>query len=870
MDDLTARCDTGDELMSAIPPTPDYAVERPQLCRRLDAALAAPLSVIVAPAGSGKTVLLSQWVASRPDLNFIWMGIEAEDRDPRHFIDHLLSRVPASTCETPDLDGLHKLSDRSLGQPVLDALATVFSEHPGIVLIVDDLHNLSNTAILGELWWLASHQSANTRLVCSSRVDFGLSLGQHRLRHSLLELRQADLAFDEETTSTVLEQIVGAPVSRGTLTAVMERTEGWAAGVLLTALSLRSQPDAESFARQLRGTDRLISEYLSEQALAQQPPARRALLLRLSALDRMSVELVESIMDVDNATSLFEDLEHESMFLVALDSDRKWFRFHPLFRELLHYRLNAQKGTELTTILIAAAEWHLEHGDVASAIEYFLEARAWDRALELIARRGREVFEQSATISMSRWLDAVPTEVRAARPDVEILRGMLLMLNGDAARGEDVLRREAERANLTPHQAAIVHTYLATRVQFRSEPAVALREADIAATLIRHHPCLEPPQLLGLTHPTLLLTAALASGARAHFLAGDFTMAHAWFDQAFNTPGAQYSPYRVHLLGSLALLEAWCGRLPLAEALAEEALSLASGVQLFAHSAPADAHLAAALVAIERGEPRTAALNLHEGRLRAAANHRTQLMWIAHFERVLIDREAASRDERLLMSPPPIVAVALQADAARALRLESAATSVFRPATVGSWSPLDFEAVASELANHRLDLAHARLDAAEAADSETMPRALVEQLVLRAWLESSEHGPRAAGNTMRLAMELAAQHALVAVFVRAGPEVLRLVADLPGMPARFRTTVLERARELHHPRATSTALVEQLTDRELDILAYLPSRMTNIELAARCYVSPNTIKTHMAHIYRKLEVPNRNSAVARAQDLGLL
>lgn len=856
--------------MFAIPPIPAYAVERPQLCRRLDAALSAPLSVIVAPAGSGKTVLLSQWVASRPDLDFIWMGMDVADQDPRHFIDHLRSVMPTTIRQTPDLAGVHSLHERSLGQPVLDALATVFSEHPGVVLIVDDLHKLANSAVLGDLWWLASEQPTNTRLVCASRIDFSLSLGQHRLRHSLLELRRADLAFDEETTSTVLERIVGAPVSQGTLAAVMARTEGWAAGVLLTALSLRSQPDAERFARQLRGTDRLISEYLSEQALAQQSPARRALLLRLSALDRMSAELVESIMDVDDATALFEDLEHESMFLVAIDSERKWFRFHPLFRELLRYRLNAQKGTGVAAILVAAAEWHLDRGDAPSAIEYFLEARAWDRALGVIVGRSREIFEQCATVSLSRWLETVPAEVRATHPDVEILHGMLLMLTGDAVGGEDRLRRQAERSDLTPHQAAIVSTYLAARVQFRSEPAVALREAKAAATLIREHPHLQPPDLLGLTHPSLLLTAALTSGARAHFLAGDFAMAHEWFDQAFKTSGAHYSPYRVHMLGSLALLEAWSGRLPLADALAEEALSLASGVRRFAHSAPADAYLAAALAAIERGDPRKAALNLHEGRLRAAANHRTQLMWIAHLERILIDREDASLDTRLLMSPPPIVAVALQADEARALRLGRSASGMFRPTTSENWSPLAFEAVASELSNHRPDLAHARLDAAAGGASETTPRAVVEQLALRAWLASSEHGPRAASNTMRLAMELAAQHGLVGVFVRAGPDVLRLVADLPGMPSRFRATVLERARALHHPRTTSAELVEQLTDRELEILAYLPSRMSNGELAERCYVSPNTIKTHMAHIYRKLAVSSRNSAVARAQDLGLL
>lgn len=856
--------------MTAVPPIPDHAVDRPQLCRRLDEALTAPVSVIVAPAGSGKTVLLSQWVASHPDLTFIWMGIERADKDPRHFIDHLLSGVRASTRVASGLGRPHALSDRALGEHVLEELVTIFRENPGVVLIVDDLHLLSGSALLAELWWLSDHLPENTRMVFSSRVDFGLPLGQHRLRHSILELRQADLDFDERATATLLERVIGAPVSAGTLDAVMERTQGWAAGVLLTGLGLRSQPDTEGFARQLRGTDRLISEYLSEQALAQQSPSRRALLLRLSALDRMSVDLVEAVMDVDDATALFEDLERESMFLIALDSDRQWFRFHPLFRELLRYRLKAHSRAEETAILLAAAEWHLSHQDAASAIEYSIEARAWARALELITGRGREVFERSSTLSMSRWLDAVPADVRAARPNVEILHGMLLMLNGDAARGEDVLRQQAERSALTPHQSVIVHTYLAARVQFRTDPDVALRAAGSAIKIIRDHPHLQPPALLGLTHPSLLLTAALTSGGRAHFLAGDFGSAREWFDEALACSGAQYSPYRIHLLGSLALLEAWCGRLRVAAALADEALSLAAETQLLAHPSPADAYLAAAFVSIERGEPENAALNLHEGGLRADANRRTQLMWIAQLARLLINGDGPSSDEHLSINPPPIVTDALQAEDARTLRLEGTPSSTFRAASSGRWSLLDFESTAAALANHRPDLARAHLDAAEPEQPETMPRTTVEQLVLRAWLASSEHGPGAAEDTMRLAMELASRHDLVAVFVRAGPEVLRLASDLPGAPARFKARVSERARALRRPRATSPQLTEQLTDREREILTYLPTRMTNTELAARCYVSPNTIKTHMAHIYRKLAVPNRNAAIACAQDLGLL
>jgi LuxR family maltose regulon positive regulatory protein len=826
--------------------------------------------VVVAPAGSGKTVLLSQWAASHPELRIVWIGLETADSDPRRFLDHLLSAVRPHGREARDLGRPHAVNARALGRPILASLVGVFREEAPVVLMLDDLHHLAGSPLLADLCWLADNMPEHAHLIFSSRIDYGLGWGRHRLSHSLLELRQTDLAFDETASATLLERIIGAPVSPRTLAAVMERTEGWAAGVVLTGLGLRSEPDPEHFASELRGTDRLISEYLSEHALAQQTPERRSLLLRLSALDRMSAELVESVLSIDDATSMFEELETESMFLIPLDRNREWFRFHPMFRALLRYRLAAEHPKAAKEILRSAAEWHLANDDPPSAIAYLLEAASWERAAAVISERGREVLERNDTVSVSRWLDALPADFRATRPDIEILRGMLLMMNGDAARAEDVLREQADHSALTPGRSVIIHTYLAARVQFRPDPSIALQAADSAAELLHEHPELAPPRLLGLTHPHLLRTSSLTSAGRALFLSGDLAAARRRFDEALADPGAQYSLYRIHLLGSLALLEASAGRLRLATAVSREALDLAAETGLLAHPAPADAYLAAALVSIERGTPSSATVPLHEGALRAAANHRTQLMWIAHLENILSDGEVADPADLPPSIPPPIVSAALEAEATRVLRLARASDGDVRHPPARRWSPLAFEAAAGALTRSRPDLARAHLDAVSSEPPESMPRAGVEQLILRSWLDSREHGSGAGADAMRRALELASQHDLVAVFARAGPEVIRLVADLPGPPTPFRASVLERASVLRRARATSPELAEQLTDRELEILAYLPTRMTNIELAARCYVSPNTIKTHMAHIYRKLAVPNRNSAVARAQDLGLL
>lgn len=854
--------------MTVFPQVPVHAVDRPRLRRRLDAAISAPLSTIIAPVGSGKTVLLSQWVESRPDVRFVWMELGAADDDPQRFVSRLLDGFGAPTTSYPDLGTPHALSDKALGRPALDALLTVFREHPGTALIIDDAHAVSNSALLSDLWWLADHLPDESHIVLSSRADIGFPWSRHRLRHSLLELRQTDLALDEESAAALIERIVGGPASAATLAAVMERTEGWAAGVQLTALSLRDRADPESFAQHLRGTDRLIAEYLSEEALAQQPPERRDLLLRLSVFDRMSAELIEHVLEVEDGASLLDELQHDSMFLVALDDRQKWFRFHRLFRDVLHYRLRAHQGVEEARLLTAAAEWHLRQGDLPSAMEYLLRAREWQRVLDLLLASGRDVFERSRTLSLSRWLEAVPAEVRATRPDAEILRGIVLGMSGDAIRGEDALRAQSSREGLDSGQSAVAHAYIAARVQFRSEPEIALQAAKTAIDLLERDPQLHPPDILGLTHPSFLHTLAYTSGGRAHFLAGDFDRARRWFDGALAGPGAEYSPYRVHLLGSIALLDAWCGRASSATVLAKEALELAADAQLLAHPAPADAYLAAALAAVERGEPRGAALHLHEGIVRAESNRRSQLLWIAHLISRMMDAEDPSVcPPHAAGRPPTIVDLALRAETARALRTQGSSAHVDVP--TGHWSPLLVESIAGALAERRPEMARRRMEWTRQR-SDAAPRETVERFALGAWLAAVENDPATGRHLLTEALATAEPHDLIAVFPRLGSEVVRMIADLPGQPSRFRTMVLERAKETRHRRGNSPELAEQLTDREMEILAHLPSRMTNTELAAKCFVSVNTIKTHTAHIYRKLGVANRNGAVARAQELGIL
>ena len=850
---------------------PSHAVDRPALRRQLDAGIEAPLSLVVAPAGAGKTVLLSQWAHSHPDIAVAWFDITAADDSPGAFaarlVDGIRSVVPALHPPGAPLEA----SEGRLGDAFLDDLAGSLGELDGrLVLVFDDLDRISGTSILTDLWRLVDLLPPNVHAVFSSRVDLQLGWSRHRLEHGLVEIRQRELAFDDSTTARVIEHIAGKPVSGHAVAAVTARTEGWAVGVQLTALSLRFADDPDRVVDELTGTDRLVVDYLSEEVLDALEPSRRAALTQLAVVEEVCAGLVEALADVRGAAFL-ADLERDSMFIVAVPERPGWFRFHRLFRDLLLYRLRADDPGAEANLLEIAADWHLDEGDLEVAVDYLLRARKWERAIERVLLSGREVFEQSRTATVARWLERVPAEVRATHIDAELLRAIAEGMSGRGLVAVDALQALLAGAELTTGQRQVALAYLAASVQFHPHPEPFVRAAVDALALLDGHPDVEVPDLLGLTSKPFLAFLARGSLGRAHIFLGDLAGARRHLATAIALPGFAYTPYRVHLLGSLALVEAIDGRLGAATAHSDEALETARSAGLLSHPAPADAYLARAIVAVQRGEPDVGALALSEGIVRAAANQRTQLMWVGHAIRLLIDPE----DDQLATVEPPgpppvIVRQWLVAIGLRRARLNGTASNPAPPALppVPGWSPVLFEEIAAQLADGQAAAAHARMRRLAFEPDPEEPLASVELAIVTGWMHALEGRRAQAREQFEKALALAAPEWLAYPFLRAGPGVVDLLEELTGGRTEFARFVIARAHAAggkRHPR-----LVEELTPRELELLAFLPSRLTIADIAARCYVSTNTVKTHLGHIYRKLGVSGRDAAIQHAVDLGLL
>ncbi len=859
----------------------EYLVERPKLNRRLNAALSVPLALVVAQAGAGKTVLLHQWAAEHPEIPFVWIDVESADDDPVRFSRRFLAALAVVRPAVMRLARMSALNAGGLGEPLLQALAEELASCPEIVVVLDDLHHLSNATLLGDLGVLAAAVPPNVHLVISTRVDPPIPWSRLRLRNRLLEIRQSDLAMTHQEGAELLTRVSRLDIPSGVLDVLLTRTEGWAAGLQLAGLTLKFQPDADGFVSEFGGTDRLIADYLTEEVLGAITDHGRRTLLRMSPLDTMTAELVDHVLERSDAQVLFERLEQESLFFVSLDAHRERFRFHQLFRDLLRYRLRAEEPDEEARLLVRAGDFHLARGELAVAIEYLLRAQEWDRAVDAILACGSDVFERGEMSTVIRWISTVPEAVRRERLDVSLELGLLVGMRGEAAHAVDILTRVASDPRASVGQCMVAHAWISATTQWSSHPADTMRSAERALALLEANPRAVIPDLMRLTRPELLTTVAIGSGGRSQFLAGNLAATDAWLSRALGSEGIAYPPFRVGVLGSLALLRVWCGRAAEAELLAAEALETAAASGLLTHPIIADAYFAEAMVAHERGIPDAAAAPLRDGTLRAEANHRTQLAWISRYVRALLAVADGRYDEALefvdlskhdaISAPAPVILERLVAVHMSALRRtgRSEESLRLRGAVPPKSSDVAFETAAALLTLGRREPARLLLTERRRLFQAEQPRGDVQRLAALAWAAELDGDHHIALEQIGMALDRAEADGVVEVFIATDPVVLDLITEVSPVRGGLSETILSRWRQTQ-PLDANAGLPEPLTERELEILAYLPGHSTTAELAKLCFVSVNTLKTHVMHIYRKLGVTGRSAAITRARELGLL
>jgi LuxR family maltose regulon positive regulatory protein len=388
--------------------------------------------LVDAPVGYGKSTLLAQWVAQEEGRRrFTWLSLEVADSDPvrllAHLVESLRTHVPGfgATIE-PALEVSGASPAEGVVPRLLDELAALPER---VVIVLDDYHFLRGRKVHGLMERVVAGLPPTTQIALATRADPPLPLGRLRATGAMVELRAADLRFDVDEAGALLASS-GIALERSDLTRLVEKSEGWPAGLYLAALSLRTEPDPSGFIHGFAGTHRHVADYLSEEVLRRQPQATLRFLLRTSILPRMCAGLCDAVLEAEGSQAMLEELERSNLFVVALDDERAWYRYHHLFGQMLRAELSRTDPTLSSTLHRRASDWYEAEGLHEEAVDHALASRDEPRAAELIARYWPRLFNEGTLETVRRWLDDLGSEAVAAYPPAALTAGWVAGLIG--------------------------------------------------------------------------------------------------------------------------------------------------------------------------------------------------------------------------------------------------------------------------------------------------------------------------------------------------------------------------------------------------------------------------------------------------------
>jgi LuxR family maltose regulon positive regulatory protein len=907
------------------PRTTGDLVPRTRLLERLEERRGRPLTLVVAPAGYGKTTLVSSWLEAcdRPNA---WLSLDEGDNDLSLFLSYFAAAIqtlfPDAVDQTSAL-----LNAASLPQP--DVLArSLINELDQIegpfFLVLDDYHLIQNMAVHDLLTELFRYPPRALHLVLASRSDPPLSLTTLRARSQVTEIRAPELRFTRMETVAFLEQQMGMPTDDGAVSALMEQLEGWVTGLRLLTLSLRHRGSTNLTLDNSRGSISYAMDYLGAEVLENQPRAIRDCLLRTAILDRFCAPLCEAVCSDSiqaRASSSEEDLdgvaflewvETANLFVTRLDDQHEWYRYHPLFQELLQDQLKKTLDAGgVAALHRRASTWYAENGNLEEALGHALTAGDTSTAVNLVVQHRHEPMNQERGQHLERWLNLLPKEAVEEEPQL-LLAGawvlnnrfkfgeMVPLVERAAAmlEGDDTALTAKERKVLGGEIAALRCIPLTWMGQ--GQPALETARHTVDVTPIEH----EWVRGIGLTfHPVAL------------HLVGRLDKAYEEMHKILAEGSELANAFKHRAYVSLITVEVLAGNLSGAEQAARQLLDLGEARRLYDSLGWAKYSLG--FVHYQRNDLAQAKHHfeqLVEMRYLANAGAAAQ----AHYGLALTYQVMGKPDQARETHQSALAWASETGDGGMLIEADSLGSRLAllqgQVPDASRWASMLGDSVLLMLLLHipHLTLANVLL-------ARGTPEALIEAKGLLAWLRQAAESTH---NTWRL-METAAMqavlketegkreealallepalvwakpHGFVRLFVDLGPKMAGLLDELrrQGVAPEYLTQILAafatkdpstalRAGERRATKgaessfATSTLahgasspLVDPLTNRELEVLELMAQRLTNKEIAAQLVISVGTVKQHAYHIYQKLHVKGRRQAVAKAISLGIL
>ncbi len=879
-----------------IPPVRPDLVPRPHLIKRLNENVHSKLTLISAPAGFGKTMLVSAWVASsgRPAA---WLSLDEEDNDPARF---MLYFIAALQTIAPDIGaGVVGVLQASQAQkpPPESILTTLLNEISAIsnnfMFVLDDYHMIDSKAISSILSFLLKHLPPQMHLVITTREDPNLPIAQLRARGQLTELRIADLRFTASEAGEFINQVMGLKLSTEDIASLEARTEGWIAGLQLAAISMQGHQDITGFIKSFTGTHHFVLDYLLEEVLGHQSERVQKFLLHTSILDRMCGPLCDALLldSPGSGQATLEYLERANMFIIPLDNERRWFRYHHLFADLLRQRLQesgtstiAETGGRITELHSRASVWYENNELEIEAFHHAAAANDVERAERLIEGKGVPLQFRGGGNTVLNWLKSLPTAVLNARPSLWVTYATSLMMTGQPSSVEQKLQ-SAEAALATALQGSApdnkTRDLVGRIASMRATLGIVQHDADTIITQSR--------RALEYLHPDNLplRTATTYTLGYAYQLQGNRTAASQAYTEVISiSKSFGDSVYTTAATLSLAQVQEANNDLHRAAETYRRALHLAGD--------PPQGMAGEAFLGLAR-------IHYEWNDLEAAQRYGQQCLQLTRqMEGVSTSVSYRVFLARLKLAQGDVAGAAAVLDEAEEFVQQH--NFIFMMPDVAAVKVLirlhqgDLTAAAQLAQMHDLPISQARVHLAQGDTTPALAilEALGQQVEAKGWQDErlrvmvlqvvalDAHGEtEKAVGLLSEALELTEPGGFIRIFVDEGLPMAKLLPQasdrgikpdyirklLGAFAAQGQRNAVELAPLAP---ASSQPLIEPLSERELEVLRLLRTELSGPEIARQLVVSMSTMRTHTQNIYNKLGVNNRRAAIRRAEDLELL